>query len=227
MLRKILLGMFVALLVGSVQLSASIKTSESNGKLSPKEKAAAMVMSFKEERLDDYTVVKNAKIALLDCTLEIKKPETDAAIRITSPEQLQAFLDQEEKMLKNYVDKIVETGANVVFCQKGIDDIAQHFLAKQGILAVRRVKKSDMEKIAKATGARIVSNIKDLSDKDLGYAEKVEEKKVGGEALIFIEGCKDPKAVTILLRGGSSHVVDEAERAIDDALGAVCSALVK
>jgi len=171
-------------------------------------------------------VVKNSKIALLDCALEIKKPETDAAIRITSPEQLQAFLDQEEKMLKSYVDKIVETGANVVFCQKGIDDIAQHFLAKQGILAVRRVKKSDMEKIAKATGARIVSNIKDLSDKDLGYAEKVEEKKVGGESLIFIEGCKDPKAVTILLRGGSSHVVDEAERAIDDALGAVCSALV-
>ncbi len=170
-------------------------------------------------------LVKDAKIALINAPIEVKETETDAEIRITSPDQLQAFLDQEEKMLRDMVDKIKASGANVVFCQKGIDDLAQHFLAKEGILAVRRVKKSDMEKLAKATGATIVTSIKDLSEKDLGYAGKVEEKKISGENMIFVENCKDPKAVTILVRGGTEHVVDEAERALNDAIGVVSSAM--
>ncbi len=170
-------------------------------------------------------IVKDAKIALIDSPLEIKETETDAEIRITSPDQLQAFIEQEEKMLKEMVDKIAETGANVVFCQKGIDDIAQHYLAKKGILAARRVKKSDMEKLAKATGARIVTNVKDLTEKDLGYAKLVEEKKIAGESMIFVRECKDPKAVSILIRGGTEHVVEEVERALEDAIGGVASAL--
>ncbi|MCS7123605.1 MAG: thermosome subunit beta [Candidatus Aenigmarchaeota archaeon] len=170
-------------------------------------------------------IVKDAKIALLDVALEIKETETDAEIRITSPEQLQAFLDQERKMLKDMVEKIAEAKANVVICQKGIDDTAQHFLAKKGILAVRRVKKSDMEALAKATGGRIVTNLEDLSEQDLGYAKIVEEKKIGGEAMVFVKDCKDPKAVTILVRGSTEHIVDEVDRAIEDALGSVISAL--
>jgi len=165
--------------------------------------------------------VENAKIALINEALEVKETETDAEIRITSPEQLQAFLEQEEKMIKEMVDKIIATGANVVFCQKGIDDLAQHYLAKAGILAVRRVKKSDMEKLAKATGAKIVTNVKDLTSEDLGYAELVEERKVAGENMVFVEGCKNPKAVTILIRGGTEHVVDEVERALEDAIKVV------
>lgn len=169
--------------------------------------------------------VEKAKIALINSALEVKETETDARINITSPEQLQAFIEQEERMLKEMVDKIVQSGANVVFVQKGIDDLAQHFLAKAGILAVRRVKKSDMEKLARATGAKIVTRIEDLSPEDLGEAELVEERKIAGEAMIFVEGCKNPKAVTILVRGGAEHVVDEAERAIKDAIGAVTSAI--
>ncbi len=169
--------------------------------------------------------VENAKIALLDAALEVKKTETDAEINITSPEQLQLFIEQEEKMLKEMVDKIVESGANVLFCQKGIDDIAQHYLSKAGIFAVRRVKKSDMDKLAKATGAKISSSVNDLSKDDLGYAKSVEEKKIAGEAMTFVEGCNDPKAVTILIRGGTQHVVDEAERAVNDAIGAAISAI--
>ncbi len=169
--------------------------------------------------------VEKAKIALINSALEVKETETDARINITSPEQLQAFIEQEEQMIKEMVDKIVQSGANVVFCQKGIDDLAQHFLAKAGILAVRRVKKSDMEKLAKATGAKIITRVEDLSPEDLGYAELVEERKVAGESMIFVEGCKNPKSVTILVRGGAEHVVDEAERAIKDAIGAVTSAI--
>ncbi|AIF68550.1 thermosome subunit [Palaeococcus pacificus DY20341] len=165
--------------------------------------------------------VEGAKIALINEALEVKETETDAEIRITSPEQLQAFLEQEERMLKEMVDKIVATGANVVFVQKGIDDLAQHYLAKAGILAVRRVKKSDMEKLAKATGAKIVTNIRDLTSEDLGEAELVEERKIAGENMIFVEGCKNPKAVTILIRGGTEHVIDEVERALEDAVKVV------
>jgi len=169
--------------------------------------------------------VEDARIALIDTALEIKEPETDAEIRITSPEQIQAFLDQEQRMLRNMVDKIIRVNANVVLCQKGIDDMAQHYLAKKGILACRRVKQSDMEKLAKATGGKIISNLDDLSSDDLGFAKLVEEEKIAGEAMTFIRECKDPKAVTILVRGSTEHVVDEIDRSIEDAIGAVSSAL--
>ncbi len=169
--------------------------------------------------------VKDAKIALIDVPLEIKKTEIDAKINITDPNQMQAFLDQEEQMLREMVEKIKSTGANVVFCQKGIDDMAQHFLAKDGIYAVRRVKKSDMEKLSRATGANIVANIHDLTDKDLGKAGMVEEKKVGDEDMTFVTGCTGAKAVSILVRGGTEHVVDEVERALHDALRVVGIAL--
>lgn len=170
-------------------------------------------------------VAKNCKVALLDCALEIEKTETDAKIEITSPDQLGAFLEQEEKMLKEMVQKIKASGATVVLCQKGIDDLAQHYLAKEGIVALRRVKKSDMDKLARATGARLVSNLSDLSSKDLGYCEQVEEKKIAGEAMTFITGCKDPKSVTIFVRGGTEHVVNETERALKDAIGAIASTI--
>ncbi len=169
--------------------------------------------------------LKDARIALLDASLEIEKTETDAQIRITSPEQLQNFLDQEEKILKGMVDKVVATGCNVLFCQKGIDDVAQHFLAKRGILTARRVKKSDMEMLARATNGRIITNLSDISAEDLGYAGIVEEKKIAGEEMIFIRDCKDPKAISILIRGGTEHVADEVERAMKDAVGGVASAL--
>lgn len=165
--------------------------------------------------------VKNAKIALIDSGLEIKKTEIDAKVQISDPSKIQAFLDQEEETLKSMVDKIKNSGANVVLSQKGIDDLAQHFLAKEGIYGVRRVKKSDMEKIAKATGAKIVTNLDDLSSKDLGFASKVEERKIGDDRLTFIMGCKFPKAVSILIRGGTQHTIDEVERALHDALKVV------
>ena len=169
--------------------------------------------------------VENAKILLLDTALEVKETEVDAKIRITDPEMLHKFVEQEEKMLKEMVDKIVEAGANVVFCQKGIDDLAQYYLAKAGVLAVRRVKQSDIEKIAKATGARIITDLRDIKPEDLGEAEVVEEKLVGDEKMVFIKGCKNPKAVTILIRGGTEHIVDEVERSITDAIKVVKAAL--
>ncbi|OGI12201.1 thermosome subunit [Candidatus Micrarchaeota archaeon RBG_16_36_9] len=169
--------------------------------------------------------IKFAKIALLDASLEIEKTETEAQIQITSPDQLQGYLDQEEKILKDMVDKVALSGCNVLFCQKGIDDIAQHYLAKKGILAARRVKKSDMEKLSRATGGRIISNLSDLNESDLGMSGTVELKKVSGEEMIFVRECKNPKAVSILIRGGTEHVVDEVERSIEDAIGAVSSAL--
>ncbi|MEK6982025.1 MAG: thermosome subunit beta [Candidatus Micrarchaeota archaeon] len=169
--------------------------------------------------------VKDAKILLLDAALEIEKTEVDAKIEITSPDQMESFLKQEEKMLKDMVDKIVATGANVVFCQKGIDDLSQHYLAKKGVVAVRRVKKSDMEKLSRATGAKMATSLDDLKKEDLGFAGSIEEKRVGGEAMVFVEQCKDPKSVTIFVRGGTDHVVSEVERAIVDAKGAVSSAL--
>ena len=169
--------------------------------------------------------IKDAKIALLDCALEVKETETDAEIRITSPDQLQAFLDQEEAMLKKMVDQIKASGATVVFCQKGIDDLAQHYLAKNGIYAARRVKKSDMKKLAKATGARVVNKVSDLEGKDLGNAGSVEEKKIGGDEMTFVEGCKDPKSVSLLLRGGTEHFLEEVERALEDAIGVISTAI--
>ncbi|UOY10148.1 thermosome subunit alpha [Methanonatronarchaeum sp. AMET6-2] len=165
--------------------------------------------------------VKDAKIALISAPIEVKETEVDAEIQITNPEQLQQFLDEEEAMLKKIVNKIKESGANVVFCQKGIDDMAQHYLAKEGILAVRRAKKSDMEKLARATGGNVVSNIDEIDPEDLGEAGSVQENKVSGDSMLFIEECKNPKSVSLLVRGGTEHVVDEVERAVDDALKVV------
>ncbi len=162
--------------------------------------------------------VKNAKIALVDAALEIEKTEIDAEIRIKSPDSVKAFLDQESEMLKKMADRIVESGANVLLTQKGIDDMAQHFLAKAGILTARRVKKSDMEKLAKATGAKIVSNLADLKKTDLGHCGLVEERKVGNDKMIFVEECKDPAAVSIFVRAGLERMIDEAERSLNDAL---------
>jgi thermosome len=163
-------------------------------------------------------IVEKAKIALINSALEIEKTEFDAKINISSPDQMKMFLEEENKMLMTMVDKITKSGANVVICQKGIDDIAQHYMAKANILAVRRVKESDMTKLSRATGARIVSNLDDLSSKDLGLADLVEERKVETDKWVFVEGCRHPKSVTILIRGGSQRVVDEAERSIHDAL---------
>lgn len=169
--------------------------------------------------------VVKARIALLDSAIEIRDTETDAKIQITDPEKLQAFLDMEEKMLRDMVDSIVKSGANVVFSQKGIDDVAQHFLAKEGIYACRRVKKSDVEKLSKATGAKIVTTLDDLSKDDLGYAGVVEERKVGDEHMTYVFECKHAKAVTLLVRGGTEHVVDEVKRAIEDSIGDVAATI--
>lgn len=169
--------------------------------------------------------VKNAKIALLSSALEVKGTETDAEIHITDPNQLKAFLAEEENMLKSMVEKVTSSGAQVLICQKGIDDLAQHYLAKAGILAVRRSKKSDMEKLARATGASIATNLDDLTEKDLGYAGTVEEVKIGDDEMIYVKDCKDPKSVTILVRGSTEHIVDEVERAIEDCLGVVPAAI--
>ncbi len=170
-------------------------------------------------------IVRHARIALLDAPIEIKSTEIEAKIQITKASEIQSFMDQEEQILHGLVDKIASSGANVVFCQKGIDDVAQHFLAKKGILAVRRVKKSDMEKLSRATGTTIVNNIKDLSKEDLGKAGVVEERKVGDERMTYVYECPKAKAVTLLVRGGSEHVVDEVKRALEDAIGDVAAGL--
>ncbi|MEM2897328.1 MAG: thermosome subunit beta [Candidatus Bathyarchaeia archaeon] len=172
-------------------------------------------------------VFKNPKIALLDSPLEIEKTEFSAEIKITDPTQMKAFLDEETRLMKEMVDKIKAAGANVVLCQKGIDDAAQHFLAKEGIMAVRRVKKSDMEKLSRATGGRIVTNLDDLKPEDLGYAKLVEERKLGEDRMVFIEGCKDPRSVAILIRAGLERLVDEAERALKDALSVIADVVMK
>ncbi|MEM2021851.1 MAG: thermosome subunit beta [Zestosphaera sp.] len=169
--------------------------------------------------------VEKAKIALIDAPLEIEKTEIDAEIRISDPEMMRKFIEQKENILKDMVERIASSGAAVVVCQKGIDDVAQHFLAKKGILAVRRVKRSDMEKLERATGGRIISNVEDMSPNDLGYAELVEERKIGDDKMVFIEGTKDPKAVSIIIRGGLERVVDEAERSFRDALSVVADVL--
>jgi len=174
---------------------------------------------------DMPTVVKDAKILLLNTALEVKKTEVDAQIRISDPAQLQKFLEEEEAMIRNMVEKIKESGANVVICQKGIDDLAQHYLAKAGIFAVRRVKKSDMEKLAKATGGSILSELDEIKPDDLGSAGKVEERRIGEDKMVFITECKEAKAVSILIRGGTEHVVDEIERGLHDALSVIAVTL--
>jgi len=171
--------------------------------------------------------VENAKIALVNTALEVEKTEISAEIRIRDPTQMKAFLDKETNMLKDMVEKITKAGANVVICQKGIDDMAQHFLAKEGVLAVRRVKESDMDKLSRATGGRMATNLDDLKPEDLGHADLVEERKIGDDEMVFIEGCKDPKSVSILIRAGLQRMVDEAERAMNDALSVVADLFEK
>ena len=165
--------------------------------------------------------VSNAKIALINSAIEVKKTEVDAKIQITDPSMLAQFLEEEENYLRSLVDKIQAAGANVVICQKGIDDLAQHYMSKAGLFAVRRAKKSDMEALAKATSGRIVTNIDDLGADDLGHAAKVDERKIGESDMVFVTGCSDAKSVSVLLRGGTEHVVDEIRRAFDDAIGVV------
>ncbi len=169
--------------------------------------------------------IKEARIALLDTALEIKSPESDTKIEINSPQQLQEFIDREEKILKDMVEKVKSSRANVVICQKGIDDLAQHYLAKSGIYAVRRVKKSDMDNLARATRGKVVTSLKELSAEDLGFAGVVEEVKVGNELMTYVKECQNPKSVTILIRGGTQHVVDEVERAVKDAIGDIAAVL--
>ncbi|MGA2627767.1 MAG: thermosome subunit beta [Candidatus Bathyarchaeia archaeon] len=171
--------------------------------------------------------IEKAKIALINCPLEVEKPEFDAKLNIQNPDQMKGFLDEEEKIMRDMVDKIADSGANVAICEKGIDDVVQHFMAKKGILAVRRVKQSDMEKLVKATGGRILSQLDGLKSSDLGQAGLVEERKVSDDKMTFVEGCKNPKAVSILVRGGTERVVDEAERAIHDALCVVRDVVVE
>jgi chaperonin GroEL (HSP60 family) len=162
--------------------------------------------------------IENAKIALVNSPMEVEKPEFDTKLNINNPSQMQKFLDEENNMLKSMVDKILSAGANVILCQKGIDDMAQHYLARAGVLAVRRAKESDMSKLSKATGATMITNIDEITSNDLGYAQIVEERHVETDKWVLIEGCKNPKAISILLRGGSQRVVDEAERSVPDAL---------
>ena len=172
-------------------------------------------------------MLKNAKIALLECALEIEKTEFDAKLQINAPEQMQMFLDQEQKMLQDMVDIIAKSGANAVFCQKGIDDLAQHFLAKKGIMAVRRIKKSDMDKLARATSGKIITRLKDLTATDLGNAGLVEERKILDDYMVFVEQCKNAKSVVIMVRGGSDQIVDENERSIHDGLSVVKDVVVE
>ncbi|RLI64074.1 MAG: thermosome subunit [Candidatus Asgardarchaeum californiense] len=186
---------------------------------------AGVIIDKEVVHADMPKLIRDAKIALLDTPFEIEKTEFDAEIRITDPTQITAFKEKEENILREMIEKISNVGANVVFCQKGIDDRAQHFLAKKGILAVRRVKKSDMEKLARATGGRIVTNLDSLTSGDLGHAEAVEERKIANDKMVFVTGCKDPKSVSVLLRGGTERIVDEAERAFHDALCVVRNAV--
>ncbi|HNW05719.1 MAG TPA: thermosome subunit alpha [archaeon] len=226
--------------LGNIVLEATLKISKSNkeidrdqikieqkigGSLSDTKLIDGIVLDKEIVHSEMPRSVKNAKILLLSSALEVKEPETEAKIQITSPDQLQAFIDEEEHYLKAMVDRIEATGANVVLCQKGIDDLAQHYLAKAGITAIRRVRQTDIERIAKATGGKIVSRIKDVTTKDLGTAEHVYDKKIAGDYMLFIEKCPNPGYVTILLRGTSEQVLAETERTLTDAIGAVISTI--
>ncbi len=201
---------------------SSIKIDKkSGGSVNETELIMGLVIDKEKVHSKMPSVVNDAKIALIDSALEIKKTEIEAKVQISDPSKIQDFLDQEVDTFKAMVSKVKKSGANVVLCQKGIDDIAQHYLAKEGIYAVRRVKKSDMEKLAKATGAKLVTNLDDLSPSYLGSAKRVEEKKIGDDRMTFVTGCSNPKAVSILIRGGTEHVVSEIERALNDAIRVV------
>jgi archaeal chaperonin len=195
------------------------------GSISETEIIDGIILDKERVHQDMPTLIKNAKIALINVALEVRKTEVDARIQIQDPTQLQGFLDEEELMIRKMVEKIKRSGANVLFCQKGVDDIAQHFLAKASIYTVRRVKKSDVEKLAKATGAKIISNLDDLKSNDLGNAGIVEERKIGDDKMTFVTHCKNPKAVSILIRGSTEHVSDELARAVHDALSVVKGAI--
>ena len=198
---------------------------KTGGKVDDSELIQGITIDKERIHPDMPRVVENAKILLLDAALEVKETETDTQIRITSPDQLQAFLEREEKSLKGMVDNVSKIKATVIFCEKGIDDSIQYMLAKKGIYAARRVKRSDMEKLAKATGAKIVNDLEEMTPEDLGFAGIVEQKKIGGEEMTFVEKCKHPKSVTLLLRGGTEHVIDEIERAVIDAIGDIISVI--
>jgi len=203
-----------------------IKIEKSKGDgIKDTELIAGIVLDKEKVSQDMPCVIENARISLVDFPLEIKNPEIDTKISISSPEQLRSFIEQEELSIKQMVEKVRLSGANVIFCQKGIDDFAQYLLAKAGIYACRRVTKSDMEKLAKATRAKIVSNLNELSSLELGNAQKVEEVKHGEDVLTYVRGCKNPRALTILIHGGTGHVIDEIERAIKDGLGDVIASL--
>jgi len=195
------------------------------GKVEDSELIQGMIIDKERIHPNMPQKVKDAKIMLLNTAIELKDTEVDAEISITSPDQLQSFLDQEEQMLKKMIQKVIDSKANVVFCQKGIEDLGQHYLAKAGIFAVRRVKKSDMEKLARATGGKLITNLDEVAPEDLGYAGLVEEKKVGGDHMTFVTGCHNPKAVSILLRGGTEHVVESINSALEDALRVVAVAI--
>ncbi|MFA5333628.1 MAG: thermosome subunit alpha [Candidatus Nanoarchaeia archaeon] len=198
---------------------------KTGGQVDDSELIQGIIIDKERIHPDMPRVVENAKILLLDAALEVKETESDTQIRITSPDQLQAFLEREEKSLKEMVENVSKIQANVIFCEKGIDDSIQYMLAKKGLFAARRVKRSDMEKLAKATGAKIVNDLTEVSAADLGFAGIVEQKKIGGEEMTFVEKCKHPKSVTILLRGGTEHVIDEIERAVIDAIGDIISVI--
>ena len=202
----------------------NIKIQTTTGNLPP-ELITGIVLDKERVHPGMPETLTDTKIALINCPLEIKNTEIDAKISITSPSQMQSFLDQEEQMLRTIIDHIKQTGATVIFCQKGIDELAQHFLAKAGILAARRVRKTDMEKLSRATSGKIINNWKDLTSEDLGTAGKVSTRTLNSEELIFVENCPSPKAVTLLLSAGTQHVVDELERAVTDALGDIIAAV--
>jgi len=203
-----------------------IKVLKKHGKsLDETELVRGMVIDKEVAHPQMPKIVSNAKIALLNAKLEIEKTEFDAKINIESPEQMKLFLDEEEHMLREMVDKIVEVGANVVFSEKGIDDVALHFLAKKGILAVKSVSSSDMEKLSRATGGKVMASVKDLTAEVLGKAKTVEEVKIGDDKLVYVRECKNPKAITIIIRGGTEHVIDEAERSLHDGLCVVRNAV--
>ncbi|MFQ5838128.1 MAG: thermosome subunit beta [Thermoplasmata archaeon] len=200
-------------------------TKKQGGSISDTEVVEGIIVDKERVHTGMPLQVKDAKIALVDAALEVKKTEFDARIEISDPSQLQAFLQEEENIIRRMVETVKKSGAKVLFCQKGIDDLAQHFLAKEGVYAVRRVKKSDMEKLAKATGGRVVTKLDELSKSDLGKADLVYENKIGDDKMTFVTGCKNPKAVSILIRGGTEHVVDEVERSVVDANSVVAVAI--
>jgi len=203
-----------------------IKIEKSKGEgVKDTELISGIVLDKEKVSNDMGSVIRDAKIALVDFGLELKNPEIDTKVSISSPEQLQSFISQEEEAIKSMVRKVKESGANVIFCQKGIDDFAQYLLAKENIYACRRVARSDMEKLSKATGGKIVGNLNELSSHELGSSEVVEEVKHGEDVLTYVRGCKNPKALTILIHGGTEHIIDEIERAIKDGLGVVVSSL--